>query len=273
MTRPETRRFPCPQCDHRDGLADANFCSRCGAALGEPRCPDCATPSEAGDLYCTRCGRGLATARPTPGIGNARVPWAAAGLLAVLLVVVSFVRLAPGGERPGGDRPIPPPSTPPGTLGPTSAVPLSSMTPRQAATRLFDRVMRAIESGDRTEADMFLPMAIASYDRIAALSLDDRFHLSLLHAAAGDARSALAVAEAGLALRPTHLLCLAAAARAALLAGDTAKAAAHYRTLDAVYDQERGADLQEYDPSAKEGHAALLPVLRQEARAYAQGVP
>ena len=93
---------------------------------------------------------------------------------------------------------------------------------------------------------MFLPMAIASYDRIAALSLDDRFHLSLLHATAGNGALALAIAEEGLALRPTHLLCLAAAAQGALLIGDSERAAAHYRTYLDVFDEESQAGLEEY---------------------------
>ena len=98
----------------------------------------------------------------------------------------------------------------PGALGPTSTVDLGSMTPRQAADRLFARVMTSLESGDTAQATLFLPMAIASYDRIVALSLDDRFHLSLLHAAAADGASARGRRpEAGLAVRPTHLLCLA----------------------------------------------------------------
>ena len=142
------------------------------------------------------------------------------------------------------------------------------MTPREAATRLFERVMTAVEGDNQAEAATFLPMAIASYDRIAALSLDDRFHLSLLHAAAGDGATALTVAEAGLALRPTHLLCLAAAARAALLVGDDARARAHYRTLAEAYDAEIAAALPEYGPDK---HAALLPVLRAEALVHVAG--
>ena len=163
-----------------------------------------------------------------------------------------------------------PSTTPPGTLGPTSAIDLNSMTPREAADRLFDRVMRAAEGGDPAEATRFLPMAIASYDLITALSLDDRFHLSLLHAVNDDAASALAVAEAGLAVRPTHLLCLATAAEAALLAGDSAQARTHYQTLVDVYDEEIGAGLVEYG-TGEGGHANLLPVLREQARAYVAG--
>lgn len=180
-------------------------------------------------------------------------------VMAVMVVVV--VRLTfHAGAAPG-----PPPSTPPGTLGPTSAVDLESMTPREAADRLFIRVMTAVESGDQAQAELFLPMAIASYDRIAALTLDDRFHLSLLHALGGDGALALEVAEAGLAVRPTHLLCLAAAAEAALLLGDDARARAHYQTLVDVYEEESKADLVEYGPQTGGGHANLLPVLREDA--------
>ena len=142
------------------------------------------------------------------------------------------------------------------------------MTPREAADRLFIRVMTAVESGDRAQADRFLPMAIASYDRIVALTLDDRFHLSLLYALGGDGASALEVAEAGLAVRPTHLLCLAAAAEAALLLENEAQARAHYQALVDVYDEESQAGLVEYGSQAEGGHANLLPLLREEARAY-----
>lgn len=159
-----------------------------------------------------------------------------------------------------------------GGLGPTAAVDLSSMTPREAATRLFNRVMTAVEAGDQAEAGLFLPMAIASYDRIGALTLDDRFHLSLLHAADGDGAAAVAVAEAGLAVRPSHLLCLAAAAGGALLAGDSAKAAAHYRTFLDAYDDEIASGLPEYGPPP-DGHAPLLPALRADALAHFAGSP
>ncbi len=145
------------------------------------------------------------------------------------------------------------------------------MTPREAADRLFARVMTTLESGDSAQAELFLPMAIASYDRITALTLDDRFHLSLLHALGGDGAAALAVADAGLAVRPTHLLCLAAAAEAALMLADEAKARAYYQTLVDVYETEIEAGLVEYGPQDAGGHANLLPLLREEARAYLAG--
>ena len=259
----------CPRCQHPEGTTAANFCSRCGGALRGPPCPVCAAPSQTGDSFCTECGEALQPGRSLAGGQGARVPWAVAGMLALALVLVLVLR--------GGGRQItlsPPPdaaasgqgsaTTP---LGPTSQVRLESMTPREAASRLFDRVMRAVESGNQAEATQFLPMAIASYDRIAALSLDDRFHLSLLYAVAGDGVSALAVAEAGLAARPTHILLLAAAAEGALLIGDTVTARTHYQTLVDVYDEETRAELDEYG-TEDGGHANLLQARRDQAAAF-----
>ena len=86
------------------------------------------------------------------------------------------------------------------------------------------------------------------------------------------AHPALAVAEAGLSIRPTHLLCLAAAAEGALLIGDEAKAASYYQTLLDVYDEESVVGLEEYG-MGESGHATLLPVLRDEALAYFSSSP
>ncbi len=265
----------CPRCQHRETSATANFCSRCGYGLRGPACPACSAPTAVDDRFCTQCGAALhPVAEGAVGLG-ARVPWAVAGMLALALVAVFVL-------RGGGGREItlsPPPAgggggAPVTALGPTNAIDLDSMTPREAASRLFNRVMTAVEAGDQAQANMFLPMAIASYDLIAALSLDDRFHLSLLHATAGNGELALAIAEEGLAQRPTHLLCLAAAAQGALLIGEGERAAAHYRTFLDVYEEELRAGLEEYGQGREgHGHGGLLPILREEAEAYLSGSP
>lgn len=254
----------CPQCQYRRNPDEANFCSRCGGALRGPPCSACSAPSEVGDRFCTECGEGLRSWRPKVAAAGVRAPWMAAGALALIVVLMLVVQQISNSDNPVAS----PPSPAPGTLGPTSAIDLGAMTPRQAADRLFIRVMTAVEGGDEAQAELFLPMAIESYDRIVALTLDDRFHLSLLHALAGDGASALAVAEAGLAVRPTHLLCLAAAAEAAIVLGDAALARTRYGTLVDVYDEEIGAGLIEYGPQTEGGHANLLPVLREEALEY-----
>lgn len=294
-----------PDCSHCGAGAPpgANFCPLCGGRLRGPDCPRCGAPSSGADRFCTRCGAGLPGPPPwattTPGaattsddapsrgaaapreVGHApaserapsgwtgAAPWAVAGVaVAGLLTLVLLLVLRDGGGQ--GNSGLPPSAGQAPPLGPTSAVDLSAMTPREAAERLFNRVMTAVEADNPAEAERFLPMALAAYDRIGALSLDDRFHLSLLHAAAGDGAQASAVAEAGLAVRPTHLLCLAAAAEGALLLGDSATAAAHYRTFVDSYDDELRTGLTEYT-SREAGHPDLLPVLLAEARAYLDG--
>ena len=258
----------CPRCQHPES-ATANFCSRCGRAMRGPPCPACDAPSEAGDRFCVQCGEALQAKRAPFSASSNRVVVAAAVLFGLVLVVVVVLRVGGGGSTPADQgSPSAPAGGAPGSaapLGPTSTVDLGSMTPRQAANRLFTRVMTAVEAGNQLEAAQFLPMAIAAYDLIPVLSLDDRFHLSLLHAQAGDGTAALLVAEAGLAVRPTHLLCLAAAA--AILLDDEAKARAHYQTLVDVYEEESRADLVEYG-TGEGGHAPLLPVLRGEAAEY-----
>lgn len=263
---------PCPQCQHSENAA-ANFCSRCGAALRGPPCPACGVTMMAGDRFCTQCGVAVPARRVPVAASSNRVMVAAGGLVALALVIAIVLWTAPG----AGPAPSPPAAGAPGSptpLGPTSAVDLGSMSEREAANRLFTRVMSAVEAGNQAEAAQFLPMALAAYDLIPALSLDDRFHLSILHAQAGDGSSALLVAEAALAVRPTHLLCLAAAAEAAIMLGDEAKARAHYQTLLDVFDEEVRAGLLEYGPQSVGGHANLLPVLRGEAAEFlASGRP
>ncbi len=273
----------CPACGAESGGAD-QFCTHCGAALpgvrrgvrgrrGRRLARDgyaAQAASSRGGASSSGVGRGAAGGGGTEDgrrLAGA-VGWVAAVFLSLALALVLIVR--GGGGDAGAPGPVP--SSPAGgaALGPTSAVDLSSMTPREAATRLFNRVMGAVEGGDRGQAELFLPMAIASYDRIGALTLDDRFHLSLLHAAAGDGAAALAVAEAGLAARPTHLLCLAAAAQAAALLGDSAKTATYYRAFLDAYDEETASGLSEYGPPP-DGHGPLLPSLRAEAEAHLSG--
>lgn len=269
----------CPHCGAATPT-DANFCPVCGGAMRGPDCAQCGSPSGGADRFCTSCGAELpgrvsraaseaAASAPAPSGWSGKAPWAVAGVAVAGLLALALVLVLRDGVAEGGGSSTPSAGQAP-PLGPTSAVDLSSMTPREAAERLFTRVMTAVEAGNSAGANLFLPMALASYDRIGVLSLDDRFHLSLLHAVAGDGAQALAVAEAGLAVRPTHLLCLAAAAEGALLLGDSATAAAHYQTFVEAYDDELRTGLTEYT-SREAGHPDLLPALLAEARAYLNG--
>lgn len=263
----------CPSCG---APATGNFCSRCGAAVATRACPSCGSDATPGDRFCTRCGSPLSGGgAPAGGAGGPRglggegegdgsLGWWAAGLLLVALMVVALIPIL-SAERGRTDR-----SSPAGAaggadpaMGPAPNVDLSTMTPREAADRLFDRVMRSAEQGDSAQAQNFLPMAIAAYERARPLDADGLFHLSTLQRTAGLAQEALETARRGLEDNPDHLLLLAAAGDAASVAGDRGAAEAHYRHLLEVWPEESERSLEDYQM-----HEALLPGLREDAQAY-----
>lgn len=246
--------------------ATGNFCSSCGAPLEARPCPACGETPEPGARFCNHCGapvvagtgRGAVAAgdaRAKPAGGNertavgtgrtgasgggdparsARLVWGVTGVFLLGLALIFALPLLRRDEAPPAAAP---------TDGPPD---LSAMTPRQAADRLFNRVMLANEQGSAAEAQQFLPMAIQAHDMARPLDSDGLFHLALLHLLAGDAASARAVAEEVLASEPNYLLALAAGADAALAQGDQAAADAYYGRFLAAYDSEMARGLEEY---------------------------
>lgn len=251
---PEPRVVPDPSTSLRPAAPDWKFCPACGAALsGEGR-------------FCTSCGAPLIPAAsetaPSPGGRDAsRLGWLVAGLLfGALVLAIAF----PAINRAAGGGPSPAPPRPAGGVGPD----LSTMTPREAAARLFDRVMTAVERGDTLEVFTFLPMAIAAHQRAMPLDADAAFDLSVLQAVSFDYVAALVTAESALAENPDHLLLLSAAAGAAAAMGDTALAARYHRRTLEVYDAQVALGLPEY-----RSRPALLPMLRGEAEAFVRNLP
>ncbi len=176
-------------------------------------------------------------------------------MLAVL-VVFSFPVLVGNddADEPAAGAP------PGGDLGPAPQVDLSTMTPREAADRLYDRVMRAASAGDSAEVEDFLPMAIDAYDLARPLDADGYFHLSLLQGMAGRFQEALDTAERVLEDDPDHLLNRAAAGEAALQMGDSLTAREHYAHLLEVFDRELDEGRPEY-----EEHSPMIPQMREDA--------
>jgi hypothetical protein len=150
--------------------------------------------------------------------------------------------------------------------GPAPNIDLSTMTPREAADRLFNRVMNAMGQGNQEEVDMFLPMAIDAYNLVPNLDADGHFHLSLLQQGGGDYRGGLRTAERVLETQPDHLLALYAAGEAARELGETARARDHFGRVLEVFETESTRDLPEYRE-----HAGLLPTIRETARDFMGG--
>ena len=140
------------------------------------------------------------------------------------------------------------------------------MTPREAADRLFNRVMSAAAQEDPAEANSFLPMARDAYELARPLDEDGLFHLSLLQRAGGDFQASLDTALEGLRQNPNHLLNLSSAAEASLQLGDVGGGREYYQRLLDSWDGELASGRSEYDE-----HAPLLPLIREDAEAFLAG--
>ncbi|MSR20576.1 MAG: hypothetical protein EXR91_06305 [Gemmatimonadetes bacterium] len=253
----------CPDCGR---AATGNFCQHCGAKLGGRFCNQCGAKAGPAAAFCNQCGAtvdGAAGGRKAAAaavVGGQNLPWWIAGVAMFVLIVVLGVRMV----QPGGPS-APAAATAPGGVPAGTGQPpdLSSMTPREAADRLFDRVMRSVSAGDSTAAQQFLPMALSAYDRAQPLDHDGLFHLSLLNREANNLDAALAGAEEVLAAEPNHLLALSAAAEAAIDLGRLDDAAGYFGRLVEVYPQESTRALPEY-----EGHANLMESARVAAEAF-----
>ena len=241
--------------------AEGNFCSHCGERLTPTACQTCGQLPPPGSTYCTHCGELMEGSLPggfagLPDKRQKTLVWGLAGTgLAAAILFVAWPIYSPG-ESGSAERPPSPLATG------ASSVDLSSMTPREAADRLFNRVMAAVEQDDSEEVVQFLPMAIRAYEMAEPLDLDGKFHLAVLRMEGALTEAGLSAAEEILAVSPNHLLGLGVAADAALALGDTATAQRYYRRWLDVYDGEIERDLPEYL-----NHERMLPDMESRARA------
>jgi hypothetical protein len=208
-----------------------------------------------GSHFCHRCGSpaGATPARAARGMG-AIVPWAVAALaLASIIALVVGQRF---GARPDpandvaegsnaqASAPFANPNAPAGAM--PRAPDISSMTPGQRAERLYDRIMRESEGGHPENVRTFMPMALAAYEMLGSLTLDQRYDLARLGEVSGDTTLARAQVDTILTARPTYLLGLGLGARLARAAGDATRARALDARLLAAEPAEQRAGLPEY---------------------------
>ena len=244
----------CPRCGESNA---GRYCSGCGAPLRDVRCTQCGTALAAGARFCNDCGAPTGAAGPS---GEKRAEGGLVRLVAIgaIVVLVAFVAGEALGRRSGvpdvGAVDPPPTATPAG--GP-AAPDISSMSPEERASRLFNRVMSYSEGGKLDSARFFAPMAIQAYAMLGAPDAHTRYDIGEIYAAIGDAVAARAQADTILAAQPNHLLGLVLAARAADLAGDSAGATRFRRRLAAAASTERAKDVKEYTEHARDIDAAL----------------
>lgn len=183
------------------------------------------------------------------------MPRAAAGVVALALMAVVVVVAVQLGTRPAPRGTPAVGSTPPGTVVP--APDISSMSPRERAARLYDRMMRLHEQRKLDSIEFFAPMALASYAAIPDIDLDGRYDMARIAMITGALPVARAQDDTILGREPTHLLGLILAADLARSANDLAAAARAEKAFVAAAPRERKRNLPEYRAHAAELEAVL----------------
>jgi hypothetical protein len=139
---------------------------------------------------------------------------------------------------------------------------LSTMTPREQFDRLYNRIMRAAESGDQQTVTQFTPMALVAYERLESIDADARFHLATLKLHGGDVAGASAIADTLLKEDPGHLF-------GYVIQGTVAR----WNKDDAALKQAYENFLSHYDAEMKQGrpeyadHERMMTDFRQAASA------
>jgi hypothetical protein len=187
------------------------------------------------------------------------MPWMVGGLALVALVVLVVAQRARAGSA---DREAV--ASPLGATGPIVRGPdLSTMSPRERADRLFNRVMSYNERGVADSVQFFADMGIRAYQMLPSLDADARYDMGRIAEVSGDYAIARAQADTILRESPTHLLGLTLAARLARLTKDERAARAYDQRLARAEPAERGKNLPEYERHTRDIDEALEVARRQ----------
>ena len=223
----------CQQCG---ATSSGKFCHACGAPTPEPSCPKCEAALSPGARFCHACG--VPTKPQRSSRGSTRLPWAIAGSVIALSIVLIVVRGGPPGQVTPGSGPA---------NGPVMEAPdISNMTLLEQADGLFEIVMTALEHGDSDQVAFFAPMALGAYRNLDSLDADAKYHVGLLRGAIGDHQGMVAMADSLQAVVPGHLLATTLRKAAGEARGDSAAIFRAYRQFLKDYAAEATTNRPEY---------------------------
>lgn len=217
--------------------------STAGSRPGASACPSCNAVTQSDAQYCHACGkplRGQPARRPRDPLTvtlYSIIGIAVAGTLAGIVYIAI--------ENNVASPPTPAPNS--SAERSTQSTDPSSMTPREAADRLFNRIMMAEEQGNMQEVLQFAPMGLQAYERVEIMDADAYYHIGLIHAATGDfdmVRKQVGILKQH---SPGHLLGLILEHGAAEQSGDGDAAAKASAAFAAAYASETQAGRPEYE--------------------------
>jgi hypothetical protein len=250
MTRKGTT---CPACGAE---ASGRFCSACGATLAPGTCASCGASLAASARFCATCGAGASPSRGR----RSPTPWAAAAAAVIALAVALFLVARRDGEARAAVI-----SAAPAEASAAGTPPdISQMSPRERFDRLYERSMRASESGDTATVERFAPMALLAYQQLDTIDSDARYHAALLRLHTGDISGAAALGDSILALTPGHLFGYVVGATVGRWRHDEPATKAAYAGFLSHYDAEMEAGRSEYA-----SHKMIMDDMHQRALAAA----
>lgn len=222
-------------------------------------CPSCDAKLTNQAKFCHQCGT------QTDGQGGIEnLSWKPLALVAIFIAAVFAVvaivmdRFVP--TTPNATATAASIASPSVALSGAAAVDLSKMSPRQAADRLFNRVMAADERGDIAEAKKFAPMALQAYGLVKQPDSDAHYHVGLINLVLGDVAQVRRQIDLLNNATPNHLLGLYLEVNIARQASHKAAEAQALSRFKAAYDAEILTDKPEY-----RAHRTTIDKLHEQA--------
>ena len=215
------------------------------------KCPACGAVLPSRAKFCAECGATLKAqsaqaAATVQAAGNQVLPWFIAGVCVLALHATVIILAVRRPEPAAGNQSNVAPFANGGS-GPTGRAPdISTLSPREAADRLYNRISQASEAGDSGQVSFFAPMALQAYAAVTPLDPDARLHIGMIELATGNAAGATAQADSIQRQSRTHLFSAVLKARAAEASGNTVALRAAYAQLLANWTSEQAKGLQEY---------------------------
>ncbi|MEO7238025.1 MAG: hypothetical protein ABIZ96_05350 [Gemmatimonadales bacterium] len=211
-----------------------------------------------GARFCSGCGLPTGTTA-SPTVSGDRTRWLIAGAALAASLALLLVMVARDSKSSVAQPDIAAIEQPNAAETPPD---ISNMSPRERFNRLYNRVMRAAQSGDEATVTRFTPMALMAYAQLDSVDADARYHAALIKVHTGEVDGARALGDTILVRDPGHLFGFMVRGTVARFRKDEKELSQAYAGFLKRYDQETKRARPEYSE-----HQTSLDDLRKAALA------